>query len=434
MCRLCRGGGGYGYGFGGGYGYGFGGGYGGFGGGYGGGVNRSNWAEKSGAAIRRENEAKKAFTDKLAELANDESKLTEFAAYPKQSLLIRGLLLPTCHLTAPCWKTFKAVVLSKGCSVRRRTATPTERQTLRISKKSKVYYMDVTFTLAALKLWRQTYLGIASVSSSSSSSSSSSNVSFPGVEEITHVSLDDILKKRAEENGVIDLTGGSPESVVTKELVDSPSSGKDVVSSFPKRRSKGPAVMLGGGVASTSTNVFSGVLASGASSSSSNSSSSSSSSSNTNAATSRKRPTTTTATAAAAAKCQNPAGARKSCNGPNGGKSGMCKHCSPTIPPSGVTAVVSKKRAAPSKKRSAPSSTSSSSSSSSNKRARIAVPKRSSRRGVTLVNGTKVRAKWNGKFYQGKIEKNYQGENYYDIFFDSDSSVAKIKHALVEAL
>ena len=241
MCRLCRGGGGYGYGFGGGYG--------GFGGGYGGGVNRSNWAEKSGAATRRENEAKKTFTDKLAELANDESKLTEFAAYPKQSLLIRGLLLPTCHLTAPCWKTFKAVVLSKGCSVRRRTATPTERVALRISKKSKVYYMDVTFTLAALKLWRQTYLGIASVSSSSSSSSSS-NVSFPGVEEITHVSLDDILKKRAEENGVIDLTGGSPESTVTKGLVDSPSSGKDVVSSaskvvvaaaakkssFPKRR------------------------------------------------------------------------------------------------------------------------------------------------------------------------------------------------------
>ena len=96
--------------------------------------------------------------------------------------------------------------------------------------------------------------------------------------------------------------------------------------------------------------------------------------------------------------------------------------------PRSPTAVASKKRSAPSS-----TSSSSSSSSSSNKRARIAVPKRSSRRGVTLVNGTKVRAKWNGKFYQGKIEKNYE-DGYYDIFFDSDSSVAKIKHALVEAL
>ena len=81
-------------------------------------------------------------------------------------------------------------------------ATPTEKAEARRTQKGKCYWMDVTFSLSALELWRRTYLGLASTSSSSSSSSSS----FAGVEEVEHVSLTDVLKKRAKEQGVIDLT------------------------------------------------------------------------------------------------------------------------------------------------------------------------------------------------------------------------------------
>ena len=109
MWRLCRA-----SGYGGGYGFGL---YGGYGGG---GLNRASWREKSDAATRREDLAKKTFNEKLATLANDTDTIRAFQHYPKQQLLVSGLIEPQVHLTGPCWKTFKQHVIAKQCSVRRR--------------------------------------------------------------------------------------------------------------------------------------------------------------------------------------------------------------------------------------------------------------------------------------------------------------------------
>ncbi len=82
------------------------------------GVNRSGWAEKSNAALRREAEAKRLFTEWLAACADQ----------PESAFPVSADVVPaTTHLTAACWKTFKQLATAKGCKVKRREATAGER-------------------------------------------------------------------------------------------------------------------------------------------------------------------------------------------------------------------------------------------------------------------------------------------------------------------
>ena len=131
-------------GFGGGYGdvFGFGG-FGGFGGyAYGGfydddGLNRGDWAEKSGAASRREEQARAAFKDLHGKTMAD--KPAAATTYE--------LLKPSTHLTQPCWRDVKKYIVSHpGWSAKRRQATEAEKRQHGETRQSAVYFVDVTFT------------------------------------------------------------------------------------------------------------------------------------------------------------------------------------------------------------------------------------------------------------------------------------------------
>tara|TARA_B100000780_G_C20682164_1_gene271454 strand:+ start:268 stop:420 length:153 start_codon:yes stop_codon:yes gene_type:complete len=50
-----------------------------------------------------------------------------------------------------------------------------------------------------------------------------------------------------------------------------------------------------------------------------------------------------------------------------------------------------------------------------------------------LANGTKVKAKFQGKYYDGIVEKMFKNGSY-DINFPEDNSVAKMKRSDLEAL
>jgi hypothetical protein len=118
--------------------FGYGRGFGMFGGGGGGyfdddGIDRSDWKDKSDAATRRENEAKQLF-DAFIE------KRKTFPSFP----VTEEVIPPECHLTDPCWKTFKNYVISKGCTAKRREATPQERKASGDKRQSKMYVVSVT--------------------------------------------------------------------------------------------------------------------------------------------------------------------------------------------------------------------------------------------------------------------------------------------------
>ena len=130
---------GFGGGFYGGYGDIFG--FGGFGG-YGGyfdddGLNRGDWAEKSGAASRREDQARAAFKD-----LHDKTMADKPAAATTYELL-----KPSTHLTQPCWRDVKKYIVSHpGWSAKRRQATEAEKRQHGETRQSAVYFVDVTFT------------------------------------------------------------------------------------------------------------------------------------------------------------------------------------------------------------------------------------------------------------------------------------------------
>ena len=100
-------------------------------------VNRSNWNDKSQAALRREEEAINLFNDTFMKMAN---QATEFP------FIMDGLIPPTTHLKDACWKTFKQVITAKGCKAKRRVITPAERIALKgkNTRSGKMYSISVT--------------------------------------------------------------------------------------------------------------------------------------------------------------------------------------------------------------------------------------------------------------------------------------------------
>lgn len=100
-------------------------------------VNRSNWNDKSQAAVRREEEAINLFNDTFMKMAN---QATEFP------FTMDGLIPPTTHLTDACWKTFKQIITAKGCKAKRRVITPAERIALKgkNTRSGKMYSISVT--------------------------------------------------------------------------------------------------------------------------------------------------------------------------------------------------------------------------------------------------------------------------------------------------
>ena len=102
---------------------------------------RGGWAEKSGAATRREETAKKAFETARLEMQSRED-------LKAGSRVTVQLLKPSCHLTQACWKTFRAHVKTfEGWSTRRRAATEEEKKQHKEKRKSTVYFTEVTYTV-----------------------------------------------------------------------------------------------------------------------------------------------------------------------------------------------------------------------------------------------------------------------------------------------
>lgn len=105
------------------------------------GVDRSNWNEKSEAATRRENEAKKLFHDFL-----ERCKSQPPSAFP----ITEEIIPATCHLTGACWTTFRRYVKNQGCNIKRREANLAER--LGDSRKAKMYVISVTLPVSTESL------------------------------------------------------------------------------------------------------------------------------------------------------------------------------------------------------------------------------------------------------------------------------------------
>ena len=109
------------------------------------GVNRSGWADKSDAAIRRENEANDlfdAFLQKCSSYdANDKS------IFPITEEVVKANI----HLTDACYKTFRKRVLAKNCKVKRREATPQERIDSGDKRKGKLWVISITCTVHPTK-------------------------------------------------------------------------------------------------------------------------------------------------------------------------------------------------------------------------------------------------------------------------------------------
>lgn len=112
--------------------------------------NRGRWAEKSGAAMRREEEAKKAFETLRLEM----EARNDLEAGFRETI---ELLKPSCHLTQACWKSFRAHVLSfEGWTAKRRAATETEKKESKEKRKGTVYFTEVTYSVkkVAKKNWK----------------------------------------------------------------------------------------------------------------------------------------------------------------------------------------------------------------------------------------------------------------------------------------
>ena len=89
---------------------------------------RSPRSDKSAAASRREAAALQKFNLHLATLS-----AASDTVYP----IVQDVVGADLHLTQPCWKTFKQHVVSKGCTCKRREATPAERSASGDHRKSK---------------------------------------------------------------------------------------------------------------------------------------------------------------------------------------------------------------------------------------------------------------------------------------------------------
>lgn len=105
--------------------------YGGYG--YDDGLDRRNWRDKSDAALRREQNAKLLFDNFL-----ERSKAS--TSFP----ITEEVVPASVHLTEACWKTFKQYVMDKGCTARRRLATPEERRKSGDKRQGKLYVTSVT--------------------------------------------------------------------------------------------------------------------------------------------------------------------------------------------------------------------------------------------------------------------------------------------------
>lgn len=100
-------------------------------------VNRSGWHDKSAAASRREEQAKKlldAFLEQSSKLAK--------TAFPRTQ---ENLVTADVHLTNPCWLSFRKYALSKGVTVKRREATLAERKDDK--RKGKMYVISATLSV-----------------------------------------------------------------------------------------------------------------------------------------------------------------------------------------------------------------------------------------------------------------------------------------------
>lgn len=94
-------------------------------------VDRTCWAEKSEAAIQRENQAKRRLDDWIQTC----SQLQQHN-FP---VSLPDLVPAGIHLTKPCWLSFRKYATSKGVQVCRREATPQERADSGDKRKGKLY-------------------------------------------------------------------------------------------------------------------------------------------------------------------------------------------------------------------------------------------------------------------------------------------------------
>ena len=101
--------------------------------------SRRGWAEKSAAAMRREETAVKMFeTARLKMEARD-----DLSVGSRETV---QLLKPSCHLTEACWKSFRGHVCSvEGWSTKRRVATEEEKKKHGETRKGRVYFVDVIY-------------------------------------------------------------------------------------------------------------------------------------------------------------------------------------------------------------------------------------------------------------------------------------------------
>ena len=125
-------------------------GYGGHGGG-GGGIDRRHFNEKSKAAQKREDAAKDQFD---AHRREQQALQVIDSAHVQQALKEPTTLLqPADHLTAPCWRDFKAHVKSfAGWEAKRTTATEAQKTAAKETRKGKVYFVQVLFKGSAAEL------------------------------------------------------------------------------------------------------------------------------------------------------------------------------------------------------------------------------------------------------------------------------------------
>jgi hypothetical protein len=113
---------------------------------YGGGsvLRYDTFAQKSAAAMWREERARQAF-----DLLRTEVEPAGISAH-------RELLRPNCHLTAPCYRSFsKYVKAHAGWTVRRRTATEAEKQAHGERRLGKCYFINVTYHPPACPAYSQ---------------------------------------------------------------------------------------------------------------------------------------------------------------------------------------------------------------------------------------------------------------------------------------
>jgi len=104
-----------------------------------------NMAEKSAAALRREEEAKNKFEEAREQLESKED-------LKPGTKITMELLKPSCHLTGPCWTTFLRHVRShEGWVAKRREATAEEKQQHKETRKGKVYFIDLVFNVPKAK-------------------------------------------------------------------------------------------------------------------------------------------------------------------------------------------------------------------------------------------------------------------------------------------